>query len=180
LEEEAKRSRRPRPRKKSLDGEGGEFVNTPKRARSSAEKKEAISFAADRPTRDRKSIDRFIASAQKENTRELRIKQGGGTLLKDIPNVVFEVSKRYKHDEALGQLHLVLFNKRGKAAVIKQHILQFSGFVWGDNQEKERAKVQEKLERYTKDSLVQFVDVLNLHVSRNLKKVLCVVSLKSI
>jgi hypothetical protein len=75
LEEEAKRSRRPRPRKKSLDGEGGEFVNTPKRARSSAEKKEAISFAADRPTRDRKSIDRFIASAQKENTRELRIKQ---------------------------------------------------------------------------------------------------------
>lgn len=35
---------------------------------------------------------------------------------------------------------------------------------------KKRAKVQEKLERYTKDSLVQFVDVLNLHVSRNLKK----------
>jgi len=38
-------------------------------------------------------------------------------------------------------------------------------------QEKERAKIQEKLERYTKESLLQFLDLLDDHVSRTLKKV---------
>lgn len=38
-------------------------------------------------------------------------------------------------------------------------------------QEKEKVKVQEKLERYTKESLLQFLDVLDVHVSRTLKKV---------
>jgi protein DEK len=68
-------------------------------------------------------------------------------------------------------LHSLLFNKRGKAAVLKQRILQFSGYVWTENQEKERARVKEKLERYTKEGLVLLIDVLDLHLPRTGKKV---------
>lgn len=45
-------------------------------------------------------------------------------------------------------------------------------------QEKEKVKVQEKLERYTKESLLQFLDLLDVHVSRTLKKVQCAVWMK--
>jgi hypothetical protein len=38
-------------------------------------------------------------------------------------------------------------------------------------QEKERARVREKLERYTKEGLVSLVDVLDIHMSRTVKKV---------
>ncbi|XP_024394558.1 DEK domain-containing chromatin-associated protein 2 isoform X2 [Physcomitrium patens] len=172
-QEKKQRGRKKRPekvKKESTDDEVEQDVKTPKRGQFTAEKKAAASFASDRPTRERKTIDRFIASAEKDNTKELEIKQGDGTPLKDIPNVVYKLSKRFKHDETLSQLHSILFNKRGKAAVLKRHILQFSGYVWSENKEKERAKIQEKLERYTKDSLVQFVDVLDIHVSKTLKK----------
>jgi len=38
-------------------------------------------------------------------------------------------------------------------------------------QEKERARVKEKLERYTKEGLVLLIDVLDLHLPRTGKKV---------
>jgi hypothetical protein len=38
-------------------------------------------------------------------------------------------------------------------------------------QEKERSRVKEKLERYTKEGLVLLIDVLDLHLPRTGKKV---------
>jgi uncharacterized membrane protein len=58
-----------------------------------------------------------------------------------------------------------------QATVLKQHILQFSGYVWTENKEKERARVKDKLERYTKEGLVLLIDVLDLHLPRTGKKV---------
>ncbi|KAF3772129.1 hypothetical protein EJ110_NYTH58521 [Nymphaea thermarum] len=41
-----------------------------------------------RPTRERKSVERFVISSEKELSKELLIEKGHGTQLKDIPNVI--------------------------------------------------------------------------------------------
>ncbi|KAL2630706.1 hypothetical protein R1flu_015392 [Riccia fluitans] len=124
----------------------------------------------DRPARERKSIDRFVASSLDKEKKEVVIKQGTGTPLMDIPNVAYKLGKRGKGDELLGMLHSLLFNQRGKASAHKYNIYRFSGFVWGENEEKEKSRVKEKLEKYTKEGLGQLIDVLDLHLPKTGKK----------
>ncbi|KAH9543794.1 hypothetical protein CY35_13G083600 [Sphagnum magellanicum] len=149
-----------------------EEISTPRGSSGKRQRQrtEIFPFFTDRPTRERKSIERFIAFVEKDTNKEVQIKKGEGTPFKDIPNVAYKLSKISKNDEILSMLHSLLFNKRGKAAVLKQRILQFSGYVWTENQEKERARVKEKLERYTKEGLVLLIDVLDLHLPRTGKK----------
>eukprot|EP00249_Psilotum_nudum_P022966 c28705_g1_i1 orf=723-2438(-) len=128
------------------------------------------SLFIDRPTRERKSIDRFVASIEKEKVRELKIEKGAGTLLKDIPNVAYMVSRRTKSDDSLQLLHKLLYGKRMKPPQVKQNILQFSGYVWGLDQEKEKGRVKERLEKCHKDSLVQVCELLDLIISKSGKK----------
>eukprot|EP00268_Persea_americana_P017905 TRINITY_DN1874_c0_g1_i2.p1 TRINITY_DN1874_c0_g1~~TRINITY_DN1874_c0_g1_i2.p1 ORF type:complete len:767 (-),score=281.32 TRINITY_DN1874_c0_g1_i2:358-2658(-) len=122
-----------------------------------------VAFSIDRPVRERKSVERLVASIEKESVKEFLIEKGKGTLLKDIPNVVYKLSKR-KTDDTLKMLHTILFGRRGKAFHIKNNISQFSGFVWHNNEEKQRAKVKEKLDKCVKDKLLEFCDVLDIPV----------------
>lgn len=124
----------------------------------------------DRPSRERKTIERFVASNEKENVKEFTIEKGRGTLLKDIPNVVYKLSKRSRADENVRLLHAVLYGKRGKAFQLKNNILQFSGYVWGDNEEKLKGKVKEKLEKYNKENLLNLCDLLDIHVAKTSNK----------
>lgn len=124
----------------------------------------------DRPSRERKTIERFVASNEKENVKEFTIEKGRGTLLKDIPNVVYKLSKRSRADENVRLLHVVLYGKRGKAFHLKNNILQFSGYVWGDNEEKLKGKVKEKLEKYNKENLLNLCDLLDIHVAKTSNK----------
>ena len=59
-------------------------MTTPRKeggGRAKKEPKEVPSYAADRPTRERKHIERFIASTDKDKNKELQIKQVIGDLL---------------------------------------------------------------------------------------------------
>ncbi|CAK9260851.1 unnamed protein product [Sphagnum jensenii] len=165
-------STKKRPGKVKKGRKKSEEISTPRGSsgKRQRQRKEIFPFFTDRPTRERKSIERFIAFVEKDTNKEVQIKKGEGTPFKDIPNVAYKLSKISKNDEILSMLHSLLFNKRGKAAVLKQRILQFSGYVWTENQEKERARVKEKLERYTKEGLVLLIDVLDLHLPRTGKK----------
>ncbi|MCO5558089.1 hypothetical protein L7F22_011665 [Adiantum nelumboides] len=129
---------------------------------------ELPSPTSDRPTRERKSIERLIVSPDKE-IKEFRVPKGTGTALKDIPNIVFKLSKRRSGDEAVQALHKVLFGKTSKHAG-KGNILKFSGFVWSGNEEKEKLKIKERLERVVKEILYQIGDLLDLNLSKGLKK----------
>ncbi|KAH8967538.1 hypothetical protein BDL97_03G082300 [Sphagnum fallax] len=166
------RKKRPeRPKKEGAKSEEEGSTPCESSVKRKRQKKEIFPSYIDRPTRERKSIERFIASSvEKESSKDFQIKQGEGTPFKDIPNVAYKLSKISKNDEILSMLHSLLFHKRAKAAVLKQHILQFSGYVWTENQEKERSRVKEKLERYTKEGLVLLIDVLDLHLPRTGKK----------
>ncbi|KAE8723561.1 hypothetical protein F3Y22_tig00012370pilonHSYRG00179 [Hibiscus syriacus] len=131
----------------------------------------------DRPVREQKSVERLVASIEKGSSREFQIEKGKGTHLKDIPNVAFKLS-RQKTEDAFRLLHTVLFGRRGKfthipcplqAAQIKSNISRFSGFVWHDNEEKQRSKVKEKLDKFNKEKLLEFCDVLDVPVMKAMK-----------
>ncbi|KAI5074260.1 hypothetical protein GOP47_0010221 [Adiantum capillus-veneris] len=136
------------------------------------ENMEATTPLIDRPARERKSIERFADSVEKEKEKpkEFKIEQGSGTCLRDIPNVVFKLSKRKTSDETVQLLHKLLYNKRVKPNQVKANILQFSGFVWGSNEEKEKSKMKEKLEKIVKENLFQLSDLLDLSITKTTKK----------
>lgn len=137
---------------------------TPIEVKSSSKREDFITLAGDRPAREKKSVERFIADTTSKKTRKVVIQKGSGTALKDIPNVMFKLSKRSRADNTIKDLHSVLYGKRAKAPHMKNNILQFSGFVWDEN--KNHAKVKEKLEKFHKESLANLCDVLDLHVSK--------------
>ncbi|KAK7318300.1 hypothetical protein RJT34_02999 [Clitoria ternatea] len=130
--------------------------------------------ASGRPTRERKTVERYTVSSPSKfprynSTKSLSIEKGNGTQLKDIPNVAFKLSKR-KTDENLRTLHNILFGKKAKAYNIKRNIGLFSGYVWTENEEKQRAKIKERIDKCVKEKLVDFCDVLNIPINKSSMK----------
>ncbi|KAL9662248.1 hypothetical protein QQ045_027080 [Rhodiola kirilowii] len=126
--------------------------------------KTPVSSVSSRPVRERKSVERLVASIEKDVIREIFVEKGSGVALKDIPNVAYKLSKK-KNDETFKQLHTILFGRRGKAIQMKNHVSQFSGFVWRDNEEKNKMKVREKFDKLVKEKLIEFCDVLDIPIT---------------
>ncbi|XP_038903138.1 ABC transporter F family member 4 [Benincasa hispida] len=117
----------------------------------------------DRPVRERKSVERLVASIERYAVKEFHIEKGRGTPLKDIPNVAFKLSRK-KTDDIFRLLHTILFGRRGKAFQIKSNISRFSGFVWHGDEEKQKNKVKEKFDKCNKEKLLELCDVLDIPV----------------
>jgi len=120
-EEEKNRTLKPtkkrpgRPKKEGAKSEEEGSTPGESSVKRKRQKKEIFPSYIDRPTRERKSIERFIAlSVEKESSKDFQIKQGEGTPFKDIPNVAYKLSKISKNDEILSMLHSLLFHKRAK------------------------------------------------------------------
>ncbi|TKY73678.1 DEK protein [Spatholobus suberectus] len=146
-----------------------------KEAASDKKKKDPATPASERPTRERKTVERYSVpspakSARSSASKGFTIEKGRGTQLKDIPNVAFKLSKR-KPDDNLHMLHALLFGKKTKAHNLKRNIGQFSGYVWTENEDKQRAKVKERIDKFVKEKLLDFCDVLNIQINKaNVKK----------
>lgn len=151
--------------KDSEDSPKGSSVE--KQSGSKKSKKDSVTPGIERPARERRSVERYSAPAlvRTPSSKGLSIEKGSGTQLKDIPNVSFKLSKR-KPDDNLQILHTILFGKKAKVHSLKRNIGQFSGYVWTENQEKQRAKVKEKLDKCVKDKLIDFCDVLNIPINK--------------
>ncbi|XP_074590503.1 DEK domain-containing chromatin-associated protein 2-like isoform X2 [Curcuma longa] len=129
-----------------------------------------ITSSVERPVRERKTVERLVEVIEKERSREFQVEKGRGTPLKDIPSVAHKLARKKPADIKL--IHQTLFGRRGKAVNFKNHILQFSGFVWHESdlnlylQEKQRAKMKEKLDKYVKDTLLDLCDLFDLPASK--------------
>ncbi|GLT69220.1 hypothetical protein SLA2020_413890 [Shorea laevis] len=161
------------PEEKDVEAKGEEESKKKKQSEESAEeeRKEPVTPASERPTRERKTVERYSVpspgrSARSSASKVLSIEKGRGTQLKDIPNVAFKLSKR-KTDDNLQILHTILFGRKAKAQILKRNISQFSGYVWTENEEKQRTRVKEKLDKCVKEKLMDFCDVLNIPISRS-------------
>ncbi|KAK9120152.1 hypothetical protein Scep_018245 [Stephania cephalantha] len=121
----------------------------------------------DRPSRERKTVERYSEPTPERLSavKGVSIVKGSGTQLKDIPNVAFKMSKR-KADDNMHMLHSILFGKKTKPQTLKRNISQFSGFVWIENEEKQRAKTKEKIDKCVKEKLLDFCDLLDIPVSK--------------
>ncbi|KAL5188724.1 11-beta-hydroxysteroid dehydrogenase-like 6 [Glycine soja] len=129
---------------------------------------------SERPTRERKTVERYTVSSpdkfpRSSSIKVLSIEKGNGTQLKDIPNVAFKLSKR-KADDNLHALHSILFGKKAKVHHLKRNIGLFSGYVWTENEEKQRVKIKEKIDKCVKEKLVDFCNVLNIPINKTSKK----------
>ncbi|CAN6310266.1 unnamed protein product [Urochloa humidicola] len=126
-------------------------------------------YSLDRPMRERKTVQRLVEAVEKEPGGSLFVEKGRGTPLKNIPGVSYRISRKQNSD--LKFLHQILFGRFGRAADFKTHILEFSGFVWHESDEKHRAKAKEKLDNCSKDTLCDLCYLLTIPVSRvNSKK----------
>ncbi|XP_042377215.1 glutamic acid-rich protein-like isoform X2 [Zingiber officinale] len=123
-----------------------------------------ITSSMERPVRERKTVERLVEVIEKERSKEFQVEKGRGTPLKDIPSVAHKLARKKPADIKL--IHQTLFGRRGKAVNFKNHILQFSGFVWHESDEKQRAKMKEKLDKYVKDTLLDLCDLFDLPASK--------------
>ncbi|CAL4959675.1 unnamed protein product [Urochloa decumbens] len=123
--------------------------------------------AAERPSRERKTVERYSELAPRITPvkKSPAILQGSGTKLKDIPNVSFKLSKR-KADENLQSLHTLMYGKKSNVHFLKRNISQFSGFVWTDNEEKQRTRIKEKLDKFNKEKLLDFCEILDICIPK--------------
>ncbi|KAK1356510.1 hypothetical protein POM88_049766 [Heracleum sosnowskyi] len=69
--------------------------------------------------------------------------------LRNKKALAFKLSKM-RPDENLKLLHSILYGKTIKVHVLKRNIGLFSGFVWDVNEEKQRLKVKERIDKFTK------------------------------
>nr|XP_034574208.1 uncharacterized protein DDB_G0290685-like isoform X2 [Setaria viridis] len=126
-------------------------------------------YSLDRPARTRKTVERLVEVIEKEPSGSLFVEKGRGTPLKNIPGVAYRIARKKQTD--LKFLHQILFGRFGKAADFKSHILEFSGFVWHESDEKHRAKAKEKLDKCSKETLFDLCKLFAIPVSRvNSKK----------
>jgi len=65
---------------------------------------------------------------------------------------------------------MLLYGNRGKAIHMKHNILEFSGFEWGENEEKLKGNLNEKLHKYNKETLFNICDLLDIHISKSATK----------
>ncbi|CAN8268236.1 unnamed protein product [Cochlearia groenlandica] len=134
--------------------------------------KSPVTPLTQRPTRERKRPKRYISPIVSPSsvTKSVSVEHGRGARLNEIPNVAYKLSKR-KPDDNLFLLHTILYGKKGKAKTLKRDIGQFSGFVWSEQEEKQRARAKDKLEKFTKEKLVDFCNVLDISINKsNVKK----------
>ncbi|OAY78383.1 Protein DEK [Ananas comosus] len=165
--DESKEERTPK-KKRSKSKKSGDRGSQKDRKQSGMKAKEFSStptaYSIDRPVRERKTVERLVEVIEKEMNKEFVVEKGRGTPLKDIPSVAYKLARRKPADLKL--IHQTLFGRKGKAVDFKSHILQFSGFVWHESDEKQRAKTKEKLDKYVKDTLLDLCDLFNIPVPK--------------
>jgi protein DEK len=114
-------------------------------------------------------VERLVEAIEKEPNKNFVVEKGRGTPLKDIPSVAHRISRRKPAD--LKFVHSILFGRKGKAVDFKGHILQFSGFVWHESDEKMRAKAKEKFDKCVKDVLLDLCWLFTIPVPKaNVRK----------
>eukprot|EP00029_Vermamoeba_vermiformis_P014882 TRINITY_DN9_c0_g1_i1.p1 TRINITY_DN9_c0_g1~~TRINITY_DN9_c0_g1_i1.p1 ORF type:complete len:342 (-),score=187.86 TRINITY_DN9_c0_g1_i1:101-1126(-) len=119
-----------------------------------------VDVDAPRARRDNRSAPKPFDEGPKE---EFVVGEGAGTKLGDIPEIAKNIKTFKKAEVAvLGKLHRVMFNRPATQAVVRHHILAFSGFN-EDVNKMNKTRAKEKLDTLlTVPELKQVAEMLNL------------------
>lgn len=116
--------------------------------------------------RAKKTVERLDFQAPKQ-MKKLKIGDGSGDKLGDIPRTSFKLTKMKPAD--LKPLHAILFDRQGKVATIKKNLRLFNGFGF-DADSEQYIKKREKLlknSNFTNPKLKVVCDVLDLEKKGN-------------
>ncbi|KAK5861665.1 hypothetical protein PBY51_017123 [Eleginops maclovinus] len=111
--------------------------------------------------RAKKTVERLDFQAPKQKEK-LKIGDGSGDKLGDIPRTCFQITKMKTAD--LKPLHAILFDRPGKMAILKKNLRLFNGFPFAADSE-EFTKKREKLlknSNFTNTKLKVVCKVLDL------------------
>jgi hypothetical protein len=110
------------------------------------------------------AINRLILQAPAESKVELPPCPGKGTKLRDIPNILYKMSKITGKDERMEVLHSLLFRRKGTAQSRKKDILDFRGLACAglETEEKERASRMISMERVNLGMIHDLMDLLDI------------------
>ncbi|XP_054638416.1 protein DEK-like isoform X6 [Dunckerocampus dactyliophorus] len=123
-----------------------EQLETSQEDEKSSTKKTLLKSAGDvimEGKRTKKNVERLDFQAPKHKEK-LRIAEGSGDKLGDIPRTNFQISKLKPAD--LKPLHAILFERPGKMATMKKNLRLFNGFPFNAGSE-QYLKKREKLLR---------------------------------
>ncbi|KAK9838132.1 hypothetical protein WJX81_003192 [Elliptochloris bilobata] len=90
------------------------------------------------------------------------VKEGKGTKLGDIPNVMHRLGKIPGKDEFLEHLHMALYKRKGTANARKKEIRAFAGWTFAGGRTEELAKVEERLGKWKLPDLHQLMNLVDL------------------
>lgn len=110
--------------------------------------------------RERKKAEFFKPEERKQ--ADFVIKPGNGTKLGEIPNVHFKLGKCKPDDDVLVSLHNLLYKRAGTVTKRKKDIFEFSGFVYENDDGKEKEKNVEKVMKMTLDTIHKMLDAFDL------------------
>ncbi|KAK7867042.1 hypothetical protein R5R35_005682 [Gryllus longicercus] len=115
-------------------------------------------------TRERKKVNRFSEEYKTgpKDSAPLEIPEGSGTLLGSIPRIESNL-QRSKLD-SLKPLHKLLFNRAGRASLLKKNIRKFNGFDF-DKDSDQFAKKKQTLLKYDMKSLKELCSIMDLKIS---------------
>lgn len=115
-----------------------------------------------RTPRSRKQVER-IQVEPLQPKEEWKVPVGPGRKLSDIDNVAYLLGKLQRKDEMLKVLHNLMYRRPASYKVIKNNVLEFSGFVYPEEtKQTEREKDEAKLDAKTIPELDEILRILDL------------------
>ena len=115
-----------------------------------------------RTPRSRKQVER-IQVEPLQPKEEWKVPVGPGRKLSDIDNVAYLLGKLQRKDEMLKVLHNLMYRRPASYKVIKNNVLEFSGFVYPEETKQiEREKDEAKLDAKTIPELDEILRILDL------------------
>ncbi|RKP13712.1 hypothetical protein BJ684DRAFT_19826 [Piptocephalis cylindrospora] len=134
----------------------------------------AVALAApDRPTRARKSVERFSEIQRDETDHETvsRTSQSGvenagrgtGEPIGDMEDVCFRINKLLSSDLTLKHIHSLMYGRPGKATVLKKNIRIWNGCASG-TEEVNRIRMHTKLDKFPISTIKPLARVFGLEL----------------
>ena len=116
-----------------------------------------------RQRRERKSVERLTLETTKSSPQD-KMQEGKGTMLRDIPNISYKLSKITGRSEVVEALHMLMYRRKGTAQSRKREVLDFRGLSFSDesSEEKEIESRMTSMGKMTVAIIHEMMDLLDI------------------
>ena len=116
-----------------------------------------------RQRRERRSVERLTLETTKSSPQD-KMQEGKGTMLRDIPNISYRLSKITGRSEVVEALHMLMYRRKGTAQSRKKEVLDFRGLSFADeaSEDKEIESRMTSMGKMTVAIIHEMMDLLDI------------------